>query len=262
MKPTHPGTAYTIFLNEKNADSKLEQLHYTERIKVIGSLWKQMDMETKELYRNIYARKKEEYDKNYERFLKKLPEFRKNQEVNKFRFNKRGPMGSEAHQEDGDKQVNGNSKSKKAKNGEATPTKAKPKGTRKSKNSISEEDVNSSFDPSTYLEVKMDHPEPVKVTKKRKIIDNAEEKGVSFETKKAKKTKRVTEPEKPPSSVKEYFKTIYEGDAKEAGKVFKRLSNEEKQKHYDDLRAISDKYIADFTAFLKSLTKEVNISVN
>ena len=47
-KPSHPGTAYSLFLNDKMADPEIIKLPHRERFGVIGGLWKALDEATKQ----------------------------------------------------------------------------------------------------------------------------------------------------------------------------------------------------------------------
>ncbi|XP_076262307.1 uncharacterized protein LOC143197624 [Rhynchophorus ferrugineus] len=69
-----------------------------------------------------------------------------------------------------------------------------------------------------------------------------------------KKKETLSNPIPPPRSVYKYFAKNYEGDnAKEA---WKNLNGKEKKKYESELTALKDRYIKDFEAYLKSLTKE------
>lgn len=247
-RPTNPGNVFTMFLAEKNSDPWLAQLPYQERIKEIGSLWKQLDADAKEQYEKQFNRIKEDYDKNFEIYLQGLPEFRRKQELEKPRQAAR----HRAHvQSIEDAQENVIAPEVQ----EPDVAVAKPKKRKARAKTVD----------APTKEIKLEVAEtPVvpdvavpKVTKKRKL-PNAVAVNGGMTPKKVAKMERLVEPQKPPNSVKEYFKSLYKGDRKEAGKAFKALTKDEKQVFYEKLKAVSDKYILDFTVFLKSLSKEVS----
>lgn len=76
-----PGTAYTVFMNEKNADPTLAHLPYREKSSEIGALWKAQNAETRAIYEAIFAEKKALYEEEHKEFLKNLPPFRREQET-------------------------------------------------------------------------------------------------------------------------------------------------------------------------------------
>lgn len=94
-------------------------------------------------------------------------------------------------------------------------------------------------------------------------IDSASNEPTVQSAKKPKKKNKVPipEPEKPPQTTKEYFKTIYEGDKDKANKVFKKLPQEEKERYHEQLKLVTDKYIEDFRRYLESLSKEVEFKI-
>lgn len=390
-RPVRPGTAYTVFQNEKNADPELAHLPYRQKSSVIGAQWKQLDAATKVTYEKVYLQKKAAYELSYHEYLANLPQFRREQELSSVkvrRLRKRRASLSEVpettkdddddedEEETVDERTNStflNESSKKALhliepakrrvraktidcssmnirdffqrdqgievatpvlkgtpvkkkktvivereeeeviNGrEKTPEKTKevittPLIEKKKKTPVkkaakrkAEEDavavemVNGSTndDDKEEEETKVVSPKKVKkdVKKKQEVKEMVQVNGkkevgpkvtpgknkstpevvkADKKTKKDKKepkekvakTKKLTEPVKPPGSAKEYFKSQYQGDPSRAGKEFKKLPREEKERYHTLLQEISKQYLEDLTAYMRSLSKEVSVGV-
>lgn len=380
-----PGTAYTVFQNEKNADPELAHLPYRQKSSVIGGQWKQLDAATKATYEKVYLQKKAAYELSYHEYLANLPPFRREQELSAVkvrRVRKRRASLSEVpetsrkdddddeEEETVDERTNStflNESSKKAlhliepakrrvrsktidcssmnirdffqrdqgievatpvlkgtpvkkkktaavveeeeevvNESEVTAEKTKEivttpligskkkspvkKATkRKAEEDVvtvpvvngsaqdderEEEDETKVVSPKKAKKEVKKKPEVAQVNGKKEVgpkvtpgknkvtpevKDDKKTKNKKEPKEKVSKTKKLTEPVKPPVSAKEYFKAQYQGDPSRAGKEFKKLPREEKERYHNLLQGISKQYLEDLTAYMRSLSKEVRV---
>ncbi|XP_030748512.1 nucleolar transcription factor 1-like [Sitophilus oryzae] len=95
---------------------------------------------------------------------------------------------------------------------------------------------------------------PEKSSSSKKKHSTKKSSGLTKKKKSPPKKKVLVNPTPPPRSMYKYFLEKYEGDnPKEA---WKTLDPNEKEKYEKELTTLKDKYIKDFEAYLKSLTKE------
>lgn len=341
-----PGTAYLVFLGEKNGDPALAHLPYRSRAAAIGGQWKALDAVSRAAYEQIYAGKKAIYEESHKEFLANLPPFRQAQEarsssgrakVKRTPRKRRASVGevvpNAVELEDGEDERTNSTFLNESKKAVTATIKAPVKRRVRSKtidcSSMNIRDFFQSNQIQTETPVKkvkaavvsapvavakeaLQSPvktpaSPVKKAAKRKAQEEQaeEEEEVSpvvvspkkaykeAVPKKTKKTKTavqdtngekeeaaavvvvqpskapkkavpkkkkvvLTEPVKPPQSAKAYFKSIYKGEPEQAGKAFKKLPKEEKERYHRQLEQISNQYLVELSSYMKSLSKEVS----
>lgn len=132
-----------------------------------------------------------------------------------------------------------------------------PKKLKKKKQQLEEEET-AIRSPAPVREVTPPPPiPPAKEPEQNKSPKKA--KTVEKEKKPRKKKVKLTEPVKPPDSAKALFKSTYEGDASKAGKAFKKLPLEEKQKYAEKVAVLGAKYMTDLQEYMQSLSKSVSL---
>lgn len=94
--------------------------------------------------------------------------------------------------------------------------------------------------------------------KKEKKVPEPEQPQEPEKKKKKKKPKiTLTEPVAPPTTTKEYFKSIYNGAPETASKAYKKLALDEKRRYYEQLTRVTDQYVMDLSVYMNSLSGAV-----
>lgn len=278
-KPQAPGTAYNVFLLEKSKEPEIAKLTFSQRSKMLGALWRQLDSPTKESYERKFAKIKAEYDSNYKKYLENLPEFRRAQETATKTRKRRASIG-EMPEETVVVAVATPSKrpvrsktidcSSAAQINEVSddgpvqePTSVKAKKRKGESSIVNGESVEKVVSPKKVngdvkkKKAKATLPEP---TAENEVPEDPSTPPPDKKAAKKDKKNKLPEPVKPATSVKEYFKTvIYTGDPDKARKAYKKVSLEDKERYHKELSAISAKYAEDLNSYLKSLSKKVII---
>lgn len=242
---------------------------------MVGGMWRQLDASSKSVYERRFAKIKAEYDKNYQKFLENLPDFRRAQEKAPKKRKRRASVGEMPEEivVEGATPAKRRVRSKtidcsSALNREdflehysdPVPTSAKAKKRKGEPSYVNGESAERDLEEISPKKAKKDAKK-----KKKKVPETpppvfTPSKSPKKDKKKKETKTKVPEPVKPPGSVKDYFKTvIYSGDPDKARKAYKKLTLEEKQRYHKELNVISEKYVADLNTYLKSLSKEVII---
>ncbi|XP_059616646.1 upstream-binding factor 1-like protein 1 [Phlebotomus argentipes] len=245
-RPTHPGTAFGVFLKEHK---NLSMMKVTE-------LWKQMPDMEKERRKADCREAMKEYKSKTQEFLNSLSEERlqlekvgkkkqskKAQSTEKkdntvVKDSKKGKKEVKEKKEPDVVTVESPKKRKKAKNEVPATPEILPKESPKRKRKHSE-------DSEDAFEEKMPKLSPKK-GKKRSLESNGE----------AKKPKLKKEPPvQPVNSVYDYFcKYIHKGPADKLEKAWGKVTKKEKKEYYKKISEMNATYMDDLEKYLKSLS--------